>query len=74
VLPAAISFHPGLATGLLRADITSQLGLATGLLLGGFAVGVYGHMSHSRTLILVGIAVIAAISLWLVGAGEVSTF
>ncbi len=74
MLPAAISFHPGLATGLLRADITSHLGVATGLLLGGFAVGVYGHMSHSRALILVGIAVIAAISLWLVGAGEVSTF
>jgi hypothetical protein len=31
-------------------------------------------MSHSRTLILVGIAVIAAISLWLVSAGEISTF
>ncbi len=74
MLPAAIASHVGVATGLSRADITSHLGLATGLLLGGFAVGVYGHMSHSRTLILVGIAVIAAISLWLVGAGEVSTF
>jgi hypothetical protein len=50
------------------------MGLATGLLLGGFAAGIYGHICHSRTLILVGIAVIAVISLWLVGAGEVSTF
>jgi hypothetical protein len=56
------------------ADVTSHMGLATGLLLGGFAVGIYGHISRSRTLILVGIAVIAVISIWLVGAGEVSTF
>ena len=59
---------------MLPADVTSHLGLATGLLLVGFAVGIYGHMSHSRTMILVGIAVIAAISLWLVGAGQISTF
>ena len=59
---------------MLLADVTSHMGLATGLLLGAFAVGIYGHMSHSRLLILLGIAVIAAISLWLVGAGEISTF
>jgi hypothetical protein len=58
----------------LLADVSSHLGLATGLMLGGFAVGIYGHMCRSRTLILVGIAVIAVISLWLVGAGEISTF
>jgi len=58
----------------LLADVTSHMGLATALLLGGFAVGIYGHMSNSRTLILVGIAVIAVISLWLVGAGEINTF
>jgi hypothetical protein len=58
----------------LLADVSAHMGLATGLLLGGFAVGIYGHICHSRTLILVGIAVIAAISLWLVGAGEISTF
>ena len=59
---------------MLLADVSSHMGLATGLLLGGFAAGIYGHICHSRTLILVGIAVIAVISLWLVGAGEVSTF
>ena len=59
---------------MLLADVTSHMGLATGLMLGGFAVGIYGHMARSRTLILVGIAVIAVISIWLVGAGEVSTF
>jgi hypothetical protein len=58
----------------LLADVTSHIGLATGLLLGAFAVGVYGHIIASRTLILTGIAVIAVISLWFVAAGEIRTF
>jgi hypothetical protein len=56
------------------ADVTSHIGLATALLLIAFGVGVYGHIINSRTLILVGIVVIAVISLWFVGAGEIRTF
>ena len=59
---------------MLLADVTSHMGLATALLLGGFAVGVYGHMARSRSLILVGITVIAVISIWFVAAGEIQTF
>lgn len=39
---------------MLLADVTSRMGLAAGLMLGGFTVGIYGHMARSRTLILVG--------------------
>lgn len=56
------------------ADVSSHMGLAAALLLIAFAVGVYGHITSSRTLILVGIVVIALITLWFVGAGEIQTF
>ena len=59
---------------LILAGVTAHIGLATALLLIAFCVGVYGHIVKSRTLILVGIVVIAVISLWFVGAGEISTF
>ena len=55
------------------ASVTSHIGLATALLLIAFSVGVCGHIVHSRALILVGIVVIAVISLWFVGAGEIRT-
>jgi hypothetical protein len=56
------------------ADVTSHIGLATALLLIAFCVGVYGHIINSRTLILIGVVVIAVITLWFVGAGEIRTF
>jgi hypothetical protein len=55
------------------AAATSHLGLFAVVLLVGFAIGVFGHIIRSRLLILAGIAVIAFVSLYLVGAGEVQT-
>lgn len=40
----------------------------------GFLVGVYGHVIRSRTLILTGIIVIAAVSGYFVVTGEIHTF
>ena len=59
---------------LLLAAVASHIGLATALLLIAFAVGVYGHIVKSTTLILAGIVVIAIITIWFVGAGEIQTF
>lgn len=56
------------------AAAAAHLGLLGPLLIIGFLVGIYGHMSRSRTLILCGIAVIAVVSLYFVAAGEVQTF
>jgi hypothetical protein len=39
-----------------------------------FGVGILGHIHHSRTLVLCGIFAIAAICLYFVGSGEISTF
>lgn len=52
----------------------AHLGLLTPLLLAGFLVGAYGHLTRSRTLILVGIAVVGAVSLYVVAGGELQTF
>lgn len=54
--------------------VITHLGLLTPLLIAGFVVGVCGHVVRSRTLILVGIVVLAVASLYLLGAGEVQTF
>lgn len=40
----------------------------------GFLVGVYGHIVRSRTLVLTGIFVVMAVSLYFVASGEVQTF
>jgi hypothetical protein len=49
----------------------APLGVA---LLIGFLIGVYGHASRSRPLIIVGIVVIGLVSLYVVAAGEVASF
>ncbi|HEX3802093.1 MAG TPA: hypothetical protein VHV75_04560 [Solirubrobacteraceae bacterium] len=56
------------------AAASAHLGLLGPLLIAGFLIGVYGHMSRSRPLILCGIAVIAAVSLYFVAAGEIQAF
>jgi hypothetical protein len=58
----------------LLAAAAAHIGLLGAVLIAGFLIGVYGHMSRSRKLILCGIAVIAAVSLYFVAAGEVQTF
>lgn len=56
------------------AAAAAHIGLLGALLIAGFLIGVYGQMSKSRVLVLGGIAVIAAVSLYFVAAGEVQTF
>ncbi len=43
-------------------------------LLIGFLMGVYGHASRSRLLIIAGIVVIGLVSLYDVAAGELASF
>jgi hypothetical protein len=56
------------------AAATSHLGLFGAVVVFGFAVGAWGHLIHSRALIVIGIVVIGCVSLWFVAAGEVHTF
>ncbi|MGO9754518.1 MAG: hypothetical protein ACLP8S_16950 [Solirubrobacteraceae bacterium] len=56
------------------ADAASHPALFGLALLSGLVVGVYGHLTHSRPLIVVGIVVIGVISLYFVAAGEVASF
>jgi hypothetical protein len=39
-----------------------------------FGIGTYGHVIHSRTLILAGILAIACLCIYFVATGEVQTF
>jgi hypothetical protein len=55
------------------ADATSHLGIYAIVLAIGFLVGVYGHVVRSRTLIITGIIVIAAVSFYFVASGELQT-
>ena len=55
------------------ADSTNHLGLFAGVLLLGFAIGIYGHIVRSRTLILTAIIVIGLVSLYFVEVGEVAS-
>jgi hypothetical protein len=59
---------------LTLASASAHIGLLGPLLIAGFLIGVYGHMARSRTLVLFGIVLIAAVSLYFVAAGEVQTF
>jgi cytochrome c oxidase subunit IV len=47
---------------LALASQQSQLTLFTAVLIFGLVVGVFGHMIHSRTLIIIGILVIGLVS------------
>jgi hypothetical protein len=59
---------------LLRfADATAHLGTFAIALALGFAVGVYGHVIRSRTVVMTGIVVVAAVSIYFVISGEAQT-
>jgi hypothetical protein len=58
----------------LVAAVTAHLGLFAGVIVAGFAIGAVGHMVGSRALVVVGIIVIASVSLYFVASGEVQTF
>ena len=52
------------------ASATSHIGIFAIVLAIGFAIGVYGQMAHSRTLVLTGIIVIGATSAYFLALGE----
>lgn len=47
---------------LVPAVASSHLGLFTALLVLGLLIGIFGHIIKSRTLIIIGILVIGAVS------------
>jgi hypothetical protein len=47
---------------LLYAVQSSHIGLFTAVLIIGLVIGVFGHIIHSRTLIITGILVIGLVS------------
>jgi hypothetical protein len=55
---------------LVLAALSSHLGLFTAVLTFGLLVGILGHISKSRTLILAGILIIAATSAYFLAIGE----
>ena len=58
LLPLAASTSPG------------PYAIAIGV---GFVIGIYGHLSHSRTLILTGIVIVGAVSAYFAfGVGKLS--
>ena len=52
---------------------TSHPGTFAIILLAGFAIGIAGHLTRSRLLVIAGILVIAAVSLYFVAAGAVQS-
>jgi hypothetical protein len=58
---------------LLATSAINHAGLLAGVLGLGFVIGVYGHIIRSRTLIITGIVVIAAVSLYFVAGYEVGS-
>lgn len=59
---------------LVLATATAHAGVLAVVLALGFLIGVFGHIIHSRTLILTAIIVIAAVSGYFLIAGEAQTF
>jgi len=59
---------------LALAAVAAHIGVLGPILILGFLIGVYGHISRSHTLVLCGIVLIGAVSLYFVIAGEAVTF
>lgn len=59
---------------LLATATDHTLNVAVLVILLAFGVGILGHIHGSRTLVLCGILAIAAICLYFVTSGEISTF
>ena len=59
---------------LAPAAATGHLGIFVIVVIIGFLVGVTGHLAQSKTLIITGIIIIAAVSIYFAAAGEVQSF
>jgi hypothetical protein len=60
---AARSAHLGVIVPVLAAQ-SANLELFGALMAVGFLIGIFGHLSHSRALIVVGILIIAVVSVY----------
>ncbi len=59
---------------LAPASATAHLGTFVIVIIFGFLVGVTGHLTQNRALVITGIIVIAAVSIYFAAAGEVQSF
>jgi hypothetical protein len=59
---------------LAAASFTGHLGTFVIVIIFGFVVGVTGHIIQNRTLVITGIIIIAAVSIYFAAAGEVRSF
>ena len=59
---------------LVPASATGHLGTFVIVIAFGFLVGVAGHLTQSRTLVITGIIIIAAVSIYFAASGEVQSF
>jgi hypothetical protein len=59
---------------LAPASATGHLGTFVIVIVVGFLVGATGHITHNRTLVMTGIIIIAAVSVYFAASGEVHTF
>jgi hypothetical protein len=51
----------------------AHLGIYAIVIVFGFVIGVTGHITQSRTLVITGIIIIAAVSIYFAAAGQVHT-
>ena len=59
---------------LAPAAATGHLGTFVIVIVFGFVVGVTGHLTQNRTLVITGIIIIAAVSIYFAASGEVQSF
>ncbi|HWD64184.1 MAG TPA: hypothetical protein VG405_03345 [Solirubrobacteraceae bacterium] len=59
---------------LAPAAVTHHLGTFVIVIIVGFLVGATGHATHNRTLVITGIIIVAAVSIYFAASGEVQSF
>jgi hypothetical protein len=58
----------------MPASVNGHLGTFVIVIIVGFLVGATGHVTQNRTLIITGIIIIAAVSIYFAASGEVQSF
>lgn len=59
---------------LTAVSATGHLGTFVIVIVFGFVVGVTGHITNNRMLVITGIIIIAAVSIYFAASGEVQSF
>ncbi len=59
---------------LLPGSINGHLTTFVVVIIVGFLVGAVGHATQNRTLVITGIIIIAAVSIYFAASGEVQSF